>query len=225
MLHSAESKFSTLQSRLTPRIRKYFRVFIRGLGEVDLWKKTRGRKSRETVSLRPPTFISIQLWKTAKSERSGNDDGHLAGTAQHEDSSTIITHAFIDQGLPKHGTKIADIESSSAGELDPVVSCFVTDPVPEVWASGTGTLQKNPYFLLIFFSLQFKNRNIFCSHRGLFLKLVFWTIFLLWGHDASIKSDPDLWWKLWNTMFSAKNTFNTAGYLSVWWISLLYTYR
>jgi hypothetical protein len=49
VLHSAESKFSTLQSRLAPRIRnrirKYFRVFIRGLGEVDLWKIQRSKIS------------------------------------------------------------------------------------------------------------------------------------------------------------------------------------
>jgi hypothetical protein len=35
----------------SPQIRKYFRVLPRGLGTIDLWKKTRGRKSRETVSL------------------------------------------------------------------------------------------------------------------------------------------------------------------------------
>jgi hypothetical protein len=39
MLHSAESNFWTLLSRIAPRIRKYFRVLIRGLGAVDLCKK------------------------------------------------------------------------------------------------------------------------------------------------------------------------------------------
>jgi hypothetical protein len=33
-------------------------VLIRGLGAVDLWKKTRGRKSRDTVSL---TFNFLTL--------------------------------------------------------------------------------------------------------------------------------------------------------------------
>jgi hypothetical protein len=49
MLHSEESKFSTLQSRLDPRIRskirKYFRVFIRALGAIDLWKNWRSKIS------------------------------------------------------------------------------------------------------------------------------------------------------------------------------------
>jgi hypothetical protein len=41
MQHSSESKFVTLESRLAPRIRnrirKYFRVLIRGLGVVDFF--------------------------------------------------------------------------------------------------------------------------------------------------------------------------------------------
>jgi hypothetical protein len=42
MLQSTESKFATLYGRIPPRIRnitrKCFRVLIRGLGVVDLWK-------------------------------------------------------------------------------------------------------------------------------------------------------------------------------------------
>jgi hypothetical protein len=47
MLHSAESRLRAMQvktnslisARNLNRIRKYFRVFIRALGAIDLWKK------------------------------------------------------------------------------------------------------------------------------------------------------------------------------------------
>jgi hypothetical protein len=41
-----------ISARNLNKIKKYFRVFIRVLGTIDLWKKNEGRKSRETVSLR-----------------------------------------------------------------------------------------------------------------------------------------------------------------------------
>jgi hypothetical protein len=68
MLHSAESNFSTLSVRISPRIRnrirKYFSVLVSGLGAVDLWKKTRGRKSRDTVSLSRSNseFMRPEMW-------------------------------------------------------------------------------------------------------------------------------------------------------------------
>jgi hypothetical protein len=42
--------FSLISQRIRNRIRKYFRVFICGLGVID-WQKTRGQTSRDTVPL------------------------------------------------------------------------------------------------------------------------------------------------------------------------------
>jgi hypothetical protein len=65
MLHSAESTFSTVCGRISPRIRKYFRALTSGLGAVDLRKKNRGRKSRETVSLRNQLCkVELNDWRS-----------------------------------------------------------------------------------------------------------------------------------------------------------------
>jgi hypothetical protein len=51
-LHAMKVQINSLNSaRNLNRIKKYFRVFIRALEAIDLWKKNEGRKSHETVSL------------------------------------------------------------------------------------------------------------------------------------------------------------------------------
>jgi predicted restriction endonuclease len=49
MLHSVESNFRQFAAAY---LREFETEFENILGLVDLWKKTRGRKSRETVSLK-----------------------------------------------------------------------------------------------------------------------------------------------------------------------------
>jgi hypothetical protein len=58
MLHTVKSRLCAMQVNIylsislqnRNRIQKYFRLFIRALGTIDLWKNG-GRKSRGTVSL------------------------------------------------------------------------------------------------------------------------------------------------------------------------------
>jgi hypothetical protein len=71
MLHSAESRLRAMQVKINSlisarnlnRIRKYFRVFIRALGAIDLWKKMEVEnlvrlKIGRTVKVLAKNFIS-----------------------------------------------------------------------------------------------------------------------------------------------------------------------
>jgi peptidoglycan/xylan/chitin deacetylase (PgdA/CDA1 family) len=99
------NRFSRLPKRLSRRIRSHMRngfsLWVRALGGVDWWKKTRGRKSRDTVPLRTQFIFDIYLlitifsWKREpkislqtfskvlyrsawKVDRIGNDDNKLS---------------------------------------------------------------------------------------------------------------------------------------------------
>jgi hypothetical protein len=69
MLHSAESRLRAMQVKINSliparnlnRIKKYFRVFIRALGAIDLWKKWRPKISWDCLFKKECLFHEIKI--------------------------------------------------------------------------------------------------------------------------------------------------------------------